>query len=196
VEEEESENSRLWKMQRSDSPEFISTAREVPCPISSDSLNGSGLDTLTGKLKVHCPSFFNSLTTWEKLALDASSLSGAESGFTPCDPALVSLRVTTSSQNLLSSRWGYVPLGDPTLASEVVKFVNSLVRAHTTWSEPRVCLPASDTFLEVGASTSVPQAFHEDSQVGEALGGLSLFYFLVIEKMILVTVHLGRHWNR
>jgi hypothetical protein len=150
VEEEESENSRLRKMQRNDSPEFNSTAREVPCPASSDSLNGSGSKTFTGKLKTHCPSFFNSLTTLEKLTLDNSTLSGTEPGVTPCDPNLVSLRVTEPSQNLISSGWGYVPLGDPTLDSVVVKPVIGSVRDHTSWSEPRVCIQTSGYFFGGG----------------------------------------------
>jgi hypothetical protein len=64
-EESESENSCLRKTQRIDSPEFYSNVREVPCPASSFSPIGTGCDTLTGKLKTHCPSFFNSLTTLE-----------------------------------------------------------------------------------------------------------------------------------
>jgi hypothetical protein len=172
VEEEESENSRLRKMPRSDSPEFISTTREVPCPVSSDSPNDSGSDTLTGKLKVHCPSFFNSLTSWEKLVLDASSQPGAESVFTPCDPVPISLTVTTSLENHLTSGLGSCPWVTLPFSGGSQVFLHGSVRAHSTWSEPRVCFSASvSPSFDVGVSIPDSQALHEISRVGEDLGG-------------------------
>lgn len=56
--EDELENSHLRKMPRCDSPGFVSSSREVPCPDSSFSLTFSGSNTLTGKLKAFCPIFF------------------------------------------------------------------------------------------------------------------------------------------
>jgi len=94
VGEEESDNSHLGKMPRCDSPGFVSSAQEVPFLVSSDSLTFSGSDTLTSKLKSFCPSFFNLLTSWEKIALDASSQSGVEPMTSPCGLASVILIVS------------------------------------------------------------------------------------------------------
>jgi hypothetical protein len=159
------------EMQRNDSPEFNSITREVPCPASSNSLNGSRSNTFTGKLKTHCPSFFNSLTTLEKLTLDNSSLSGSKPCNISLDPTQTALRVTVSSQDPTSYGWGSAPLADPISDSVVVKPILGSVRDHTTWSEPRVCVQAPDTLLEVEASVSIPHASLKVSRVGEASGG-------------------------
>jgi hypothetical protein len=94
VGEEESDNSHLGKMPRCDSPGFVSSAQEVPFLVSSDSSTFSGSDTLTSKLKAFCPSFFNSLTSWENIALDASSQLGVAPMTSPRGPAPVILIVS------------------------------------------------------------------------------------------------------
>jgi hypothetical protein len=171
-EEEESENSRLRKMPRVDSPEFVLAAREVPGPVSSDSPNDSGSDTLIGKLKVHCPSLFNTLTSWEKLALDASSLPGTESVSPPCDPTLASLLVSESLEYHLTSGLGSAPLRDLSLTSGVFKPAHDLVRAHSTCSEPRVSLSVSiNHSIDVGATFPNSHATKEITGMGEDLGG-------------------------
>jgi hypothetical protein len=73
VEEEESENSWLWKAPRVDSPGVDSFVRDTEFTGPVDSPLHDASATVTGKLKVLCPSFYYSLTSWEKLALDSLS---------------------------------------------------------------------------------------------------------------------------
>jgi len=159
-------------MPRVDLPEFVSAAREVPFPISSDSLNDSGSDTLIGKLKVLCPSLFNTLTTWENLTLDASSLPGTESVSPPCDPTPASLLVSMSLEYHLTSRLGYAPLRDLSLTSGVFKPAHDLVRAHSTCSEPRVSLSVFvNHSMDVGSTFPNSHATKWITGMGVDLGG-------------------------
>jgi hypothetical protein len=171
-EEEELENSRLQKMPRVESLEFDSTAQKVPNPVSSGSLNDLGSNTLTGKLKFHCLGLFNTLTSWENLALDATSLPGTDSVIPTCDPIPASLLVFETHEHHLTSGLGSTPQIDLSLISRVEKPAHDLVRAHTTLLEPKVSLSVSSkTSYEVGATYNTSHAMKEIRGMGEDLGG-------------------------
>jgi hypothetical protein len=58
---------------RIDSPDVESYVREGVLEEPGDSPVLEDTSTVTGKLKVLCPSFYFSLTSWERLALDSLS---------------------------------------------------------------------------------------------------------------------------
>jgi hypothetical protein len=131
VEEEESENTRLGKVPRCDSPGVDSFARDIFYSLTLDSPNQTTSNTITGKLKASCP-FFHSLTSWEKLALDWSSQLAVE----PLIPSL-SLESYSKVDSPYLEDFPQLPVRD--------RVPLNPEKVNTPLKEPRYCTLAHDS---------------------------------------------------
>jgi hypothetical protein len=204
VEEEDSENTRLRKMPRSDSLSMDSYAREEHLNETLVSPSFSDSDTLTGKLKSLCPIFFYSLTSWEKLALDVTSRSRIVPINLPCLPVLSNNVLSSSLEEYQPLHLGDKVLTDPlqfNLPREDSRMFNSATTSSllgTGSPIPGTVEISSDALLEVeegGKETYILSGYRQDNlgdiSLGETLDSL-VPLLCEVESYVLLTTFQGK----